>query len=246
MSAAGEGAPGFHGKLVTKGDFVTRRLPRGFLDPWDAWLQEVIGGSRARMGEGWLDAYLTSPIWRFVLSAGLCGDGVAAGVVMPSVDRVGRYFPLSLVGILPEGVAPIDLPAAAGAWFGAAESLVRSALDDGFDFDRFDQEVAALGLPSSPPSSASSVTASSAGLRVTLSGAETIDDACRGIAASFVADNYPHCSLWWTAGSHDVAPVLLVCNGLPRPEAFAAFLDGRWDEWGWGGDAAGARLLAQA
>src|SRR5262249_24352911 len=127
MNAAGEGAPGFHGKLVAKGDFVTRPLPGSFLDPWDAWLQDVGGGSRQRMGEAWLDAYLTSPIWRFVLSAGLCGNAPAAGVLMPSVDRVGRYFPLSLAAILPEGAEPVELSVSAGGWVSGAAAAVPSA-----------------------------------------------------------------------------------------------------------------------
>jgi type VI secretion system protein ImpM len=147
MSQSAESAPGFHGKLVAKGDFITRRLPRTFLDPWDSWLQDVIGGSRARMGDAWLDAYLTSPIWRFVLSAGLCGDAAAAGVLMPSVDRVGRYFPLTIIAPLPAGADPLVLPVAGTEWFHEAEELVRSALDDAFDFDGFDARVAALGLP---------------------------------------------------------------------------------------------------
>jgi len=245
MNRPAETAPGFHGKLVTKGDFVTRRLPRSFLDPWDAWLQDVIGGSRARMGEAWLDAYLTSPIWRFVLSAGLCGDAVAAGVVMPSVDRVGRYFPLSLVASLPDCGAPIDLPIAGAEWFGAAESLVRSALDDGFDFDRFDEQVAALGVPASSMVTAGAMMSSSA-LRLPLAADQTVADAYRKIAGNFLADAYPRCSLWWTAGSQDIEPIFLVCKGLPTPESFGAFLDGRWDEWGWAGATSSARLMAQA
>ncbi len=242
MNAAGEGAPGFHGKLVAKGDFVTRRLPRSFLDPWDAWLQDVVGGSRQRMGEAWLDAYLTSPIWRFVLSAGLCGDAAAAGVVMPSVDRVGRYFPLSLVAVLPENAEPVELPASAAAWFNDAESIVRSTLEDAFDFDRFDEQVASLGPPPAPsPQSPPAVAAS--GLRVSLAASEGVADAYRRIAREHLASNYPRCSLWWTSGSSDISPTLLVCGGLPTPEAFGGFLDGRWDQWGWGGTAGGARIL---
>ena len=243
MSAAGESAPGFHGKLIAKGDFVTRRLPRDFLDPWDAWLQDVIGGSRARMGEAWLDAYLTSPIWRFVLSAGLCGDAAAAGVVMPSVDRVGRYFPLSLAAILPEGAELIELPVSAAEWFSGAEAIVRSALEDVFDFDRFDEQVASLGLPPAPaPQSPPAVGAS--GLRVSWAASDGMADAYRQIARQYLTSNYPRCSLWWTAGSSDVPPTLLVCGGLPTAEAFGAFLDGRWDQWGWGGIADGAKLFA--
>ena len=48
MASSAEAVPGYHGKLLAKGDFVTRRLPRTFVDPWDSWLQDVVGGSRAR------------------------------------------------------------------------------------------------------------------------------------------------------------------------------------------------------
>jgi len=245
MNAAGEGAPGFHGKLVAKGDFVTRRLPRGFLDPWDAWLQDVVGGSRQRMGEAWLDAYLTSPIWRFVLSTGLCGDAPAAGVLMPSVDRVGRYFPLSLAAILPEDAEPVEVFVSAGAWFSDAESIVRSTLEDGFDFDRFDEQVAALGPPLAPAARSSPAVAA-AGLRVTVAASDGVADAYRQIARQYLMSTYPRCSLWWTAGSSDVAPTLLVCGSLPTPDAFGAFLDGRWEQWGWGGTAGDARVLLDA
>jgi type VI secretion system protein ImpM len=116
MASNAEAAPGYHGKLPTKGDFITRRLPRGFLDSWDSWLQDVIAGSRTRMGEAWLDAYLTSPIWRFALPAGLCGEAAAADVVMPSVDRVGRYFPLTIAAVIPAGVDLLVVPARPKNW----------------------------------------------------------------------------------------------------------------------------------
>jgi type VI secretion system protein ImpM len=239
MSQSAPAAPGFHGKLVAKGDFITRRLPRAFLDPWDSWLQDVISGSRARMGDAWLDAYLTSPIWRFVLSAGLCGDAAAAGVLMPSVDRVGRYFPLTIVVQLPEGADPFGLPAAGADWFRRAEELVRSALDDSFDFDAFDAQVAALGpLPVEAGAGATQDDApvpGGPGLRVPIASADSVEGAYRQVAGRFIAAAYRSCSLWWTSGSEAVAATFLVCAGLPTPDGFGAFLDGRWRHWGWDG-----------
>ena len=92
----GAAKAGFYGKLPARGDFVSRRLPRSFVEPWDAWLQQGFASSRDHLGDGWLEAYLTSPIWRFVLAPGVCGPAGVAGVVMPSVDSVGRYFPLTI------------------------------------------------------------------------------------------------------------------------------------------------------
>ena len=103
---------GFYGKLPARGDFVQRNLPRSFIDPWDNWLQEALAGSREQLGEQWLRSYLTSPVWRFALSGGLCGEQVVAGVLIPSVDRVGRYFPLAITALLPETVEPLMLHAA--------------------------------------------------------------------------------------------------------------------------------------
>ncbi len=80
---------GFSGKLPARGDFVARGLPRSFAEPWDAWLSEVVPGSRAILGEGWLDAWLEAPIWHFALPAGHCGPyGARDGRVrvLPSVS----------------------------------------------------------------------------------------------------------------------------------------------------------------
>lgn len=241
MNSAVETAPGYHGKMVAKGDFVTRRLPRSFIGPWDSWLQDVIGGSRERMGEGWLDAYLTSPIWRFVLPAGLCGDAAAAGVLMPSVDRVGRYFPLTIVAMLAAGADLLAIPVAAAAWFGKAEDLVRSALEDGFDFDGFDSQVGALGVPAAggageaAAADAAIPAGGAPGVHVPIAAADAIDVAYRHLAGRFLSAAYGPCSLWWTSGSHDVPATFIVCGGLPPVEGFAAFLDGRWGQWGWDG-----------
>jgi len=93
-------AVGFYGKLPCNGDFLQRRVPQEFIDVWDPWLQECIHASREALREDWLNAYLTSPVWRFVLAEGVCGSGAYAGVMLPSVDRVGRYFPLTIVAQL--------------------------------------------------------------------------------------------------------------------------------------------------
>ena len=87
---------GFYGKLPMVGDFVSRRLPNDFISSWDSWLQSAIAASREELGDDWLKNYLTSPIWRFLLSPGLCGNQAVAGIMMPSVDRVGRYYPLTV------------------------------------------------------------------------------------------------------------------------------------------------------
>ncbi|MCW5748421.1 MAG: type VI secretion system-associated protein TagF [Alphaproteobacteria bacterium] len=143
VAASVAGRVGFFGKLPGRGDFVRRDLPNGFVDVWDNWLQEGIAASRAALGEGWLDAWLCAPIWRFALPAGMCGADAWAGVMMPSVDRAGRYFPLTLATLAPQGVPPAAM--LSSSWIAAVEAVALSALGEDTDFDRFAEAVA--GLP---------------------------------------------------------------------------------------------------
>lgn len=80
------------------GDFLRMDLSRGFVSVWDAWLQQSLQASRAALGDRFAPAYNSAPIWRFTLAPGLAGRDPVFGVMMPSVDRVGRAFPLTLAG----------------------------------------------------------------------------------------------------------------------------------------------------
>ena len=117
---------GFCGKLPARGDFVRVGLPRDFTDPWDAWLDSMMAGSRFAAGEAWLPAFLEAPIWRFILGAGVCGPRVAAGLTMPSVDKAGRYFPLTFATVLE---SPRFDPASLSAWLDLCEALGLAAID---------------------------------------------------------------------------------------------------------------------
>ena len=127
--AARKADVGLFGKLPARGDFVQLGLPGGFVRPWDAWLQRVMAASQDRMGADWLPAFLESPIWCFALPPGLCGAGAVLGLLMPSVDRVGRYFPLTLAAVFPPG-ARLPAPIVADPWLAAAEAAGRTALEE--------------------------------------------------------------------------------------------------------------------
>jgi type VI secretion system protein ImpM len=230
------GTPGFYGKFPSLGDFVNRRLGTELIAPWDQWLQESLAASRAQLGDGWLDQYLTSPLWRFGLSPGVAGQGGWAGVLMPSVDRVGRYFPLTLACALPIGTNPFDLLDATD-WFEQAEVLALSGLVDPFSLDGFDGQVLALGAPGGavptahPPPVAGSGRSNAWHLSTPAGGG------LAGVRDRLLAQAFDQVflaySLWWSQGSERVAPSLLACQGLPPPEGFSALLSGDWAHCGW-------------
>ncbi len=145
--AARAAEAGLFGKLPSRGDFVQLGLPGSFVRPWDAWLQRAMAASQQRMGDAWLPVFLESPVWRFLLPDGMCGAGAVLGLLMPSVDRVGRYFPLTLAAVFPPG-SGVPADDIAGPWLEVCEAAGRAALDDDAPPDQVADQVA-RGLP--PP-----------------------------------------------------------------------------------------------
>ena len=230
--------PGFYGKLPSRGDFVTRRLPRPFVEAWDRWMQTAVEASREHLGESWLSIYLTSPIWRFDMSAGLCGELPIAGVLMPSVDRVGRYFPLVVAVPLPDCGNAAALPGSAGDWFARLETIALAALDEACEFEQFDAMVESAGVPAYDHESAPQQVDRAPGWRVAVGPVGDVGGACAGMIGHALGASGPTYSVWWTTGSEQIEGSLVACRGLPPAGGFAAFLDGRWGAWGWGGDIA--------
>src|ERR1700733_10821549 len=99
---------GLYGKLPTHGDFLRRRVTDDFVAAWDEWLQHCIPDGRVALGEAWLETYLTRPVWRFPLSTNVSETAPVAGVLAPSVDRVGRYFPLTLLWSTPSELSALE------------------------------------------------------------------------------------------------------------------------------------------
>lgn len=224
--------PGIYGKLPSNGDFVSRRLPSVFVEPWDQWLQEAIASSRDQLGEHWLDTYLTSPVWRFTLAPGVAGQSTWAGLLMPSVDRVGRYFPLTLACPLPAAANPLGIPTHAAPWYDVAEGLLLTCLEqEDLPLATFDQQVVALGPPPNPPPSTAPDPGQATARRMPLPADFTTF--CHGLLHQTLGELFFAYSLWWSHGSDRVEPSVLLCQGLPPSAGFAGMLAGDWDRWGW-------------
>jgi type VI secretion system protein ImpM len=143
-AVAGAVLVGFYGKLPARGDFVQAGLSRDFTDPWHEWVQTVIAGSRTMMGEDWLPAFLEAPVWRFALAGGLCGGRCVLGLMLPSVDRVGRYFPLTIAALATHDLSDQGL---ASSWLDRCEAIGRLALDEDAAPERLTSLLDAAGAP---------------------------------------------------------------------------------------------------
>ncbi len=219
--------PGWYGKLPTLGDFAARRLDASFIDPWDGWLATGLLALREARPQSWLQDYLGSPSWRFLLMPGVlpgaAGEGGWAGVLMPSVDRVGRYFPLTLVQPLGAGPTSTQQMAALWAWLGRLDELARDALFDDWTAERLEEELARLALPEiTAMALAVNDAPAAAGELLECSATDAAQHI--GAEAQRAWARTAHGHAFWHACADDVPARLLRCRGLPDAASLARLL----------------------
>lgn len=216
--------PCCYGKLPARADFITRRLPRATLQAWDPWLQACLEQSRLTLGTAWQDLFLTAPPWRLVLPAGVCGQEALLGVLVPSVDAVGRCFPFLVAQEVPAAADPAGLALAGERWLGAAEALALRALDDGFDLAALDLPLPPVPIPAAPLRRGETAARPAVGCWTGLDGPGSL-------AAVLGRTVLP--SLWWTGGGARFPAALAATAGMVSPRGFAALLDGDAARHGW-------------
>lgn len=212
---------GLFGKLPQKRDFISFGIANDILNPLETWLQSAIAASRAELGRNWEQHYLVAPIWRFWIGPAILGTG-CAGVIMPSVDGVGRYFPLMALYAcgMGEQMAPPPF-APQGDWYGALESRLLSALHTEGEI-HVDALLAGLAAPALEQYTADK----------TVKGGRLFRAAPNVGTAAFltgiVEDDYRQAArtrtFWWTNGNETTSPVLLTKEGLPDPYFYTLML----------------------
>jgi type VI secretion system protein ImpM len=215
------------------------------VDAWDAWLQECIHESRQALQDSWLGTYLTGPVWRFAFASGVCSGGAYAGILVPSVDRVGRYFPLTVVTQLAPDDCPLAIACTSTEWFESAETLVLDAIQaEALDFDTFDERVALLrdrlDMESAGEASRlaqvlrdSDFPGREKRWQISLGTVGSLQSAVSAFAYREMSRALDPLAIWWTQGSGALEPSWLSTRGLPDARAFVAMLTGDWSAADW-------------
>ncbi|MGF1725735.1 type VI secretion system-associated protein TagF [Photobacterium nomapromontoriensis] len=220
---------GYFGKVPVRGDFIQDHLPLDFLDAWNEWLQAVLAVSREQLGEQWLECYLTSPVWHFALSPGVCGEKGMIGTLMPSIDNVGRHYYFTLA-------TEVDhVPVVywqSRQWSEVSEELVLNLLDDEIDLSQWLDTLQQTDLLTDPLIPIPLVKVESGVSDQLVLGSEERLQSGHLLHHAYRSQFERYC-IWWTAGSERMQGATLVTNGLPLISQFAAMLDGNWEQWGW-------------
>lgn len=219
------------GKLAQKRDFIALFAPREFLNAWEPWMQSAVSASRQSLGDGWQQAYLTAPIWRFWLGAEIRGTPIL-GAFMSSVDGMGRYYPLTLFAHADPGSAipPPDLDAQ-DPWLLAAEDFLLSTLDTAIAFETITGGLDQLASPTQQSTGTLSddISVLHDGTAGKAPGEEPFADAFTSLRTANHAAIYSASSFWWTVGGGDFAPYALCCKRMPDPFLFTGMLTGRFN-----------------
>ena len=217
--------PGWYGKLSPLGDFAQRRLPADWVQACDAWLSAVMSESRQRLGERWLDVYLTAPLQRFDWAPGVVDSAWWFGVLMPSCDKVGRYFPLLIAQ--PRSQPPTDRIALdhLDLWY---EHLARTAmqtLHEAASLEAFEAELEAAP-PWPVPARLLAVQAQPLGLgeRYAFAAAAPLSQWLPALAAQDLLNRLAGCTLWWRMSEADSEATATLMHGLPDAGSFIDLL----------------------
>ncbi|WP_375176001.1 type VI secretion system-associated protein TagF [Pseudooceanicola sp.] len=204
------GAVGAFGKMPGMGDFLRLNLSAGFVQSWDTWLQEGMLAARDRLGAQWEACYLSAPIWRFSLPPLAPGKPSFSGILMPSVDRVGRQYPLTLAMPCDAGSVPLR-HFSNETFFGRLEAIALAALEEDLTRDALAARLEGLTPSTLTPEGFSP--RSYAG----------VQPPERLLAARYIEDHHPGMGLWTSATAD--AHLMFLSHGLPDPLQVSAMFD---------------------
>lgn len=221
---------GWYGKLPSLGDFASRRLAPAFIEAWDDWLASGLADWREREPATWLDQYLAGPSWRFVLMPDvLPGERrVWAGVLMPSVDKVGRYFPLTLAQPLPDLPCAVTQDRALLDWLQRLDDLAVDSLHDDWSVEQLESALQRLGPWQQEPVPPHEMTTRPVPGQLDPSTLEFRTDAdvltlLGGVAREHLLSELQGRAMWLRSDDQG-RPVLRITAGLPRAVEFSALL----------------------
>ena len=153
------------------------------------------------------------------------------GAFMPSLDGIGRYFPLTLFARSDEqsSFPPPELEPQIN-WFATVEKFLLSMLEDGVDFDATSARLAELEQPVDEVAPAAAQQDAgiflSEGSLVMCAEANSFSQIFASARLIDHASFYAGRSYWWTAGGEGFPAIAMARHSMPDPHVFAGMLTG--------------------
>jgi type VI secretion system protein ImpM len=192
------------------GDFLRTGVSASFVKVWDDWMQRSLLAAQQALGAHWQEAYFSAPIWRFTLQPQHTGVAAMSGILMASVDRVGRQYPLTLLAQHPPD-RYAQRHFANRTVFERLEALALTVLDRDLGRDELAEGLHGLSLQRLGDSTST---------ETAYVGTVPPDSLLAGEA---LAPRLGVKSLWTTTMDSDNR--MMMCAALPSPQEFLALFD---------------------
>ncbi len=206
---------GIWGKLRGHGDFLALGLDEAARAAVVPWLDAGLAALREEWGEAWGPRFDGMGMLGFWIGPLAGGGAPLAGVMAPSRDKVGRRYPLLILGrgeVAPPMLVPGRFHAAAGA---ALAALLEAGRAEAGAWPQALGEAA----PATPPEDPSLVWARNPGC----SGGELLAEILRYDHAAACAGRVQ----FWTLAAPGV---VLTCDGLPTARALGWLIEASQSE----------------
>lgn len=165
---------------------------------------------------------MVQPVWNFRLGRALCGVE-CLGTMAPSVDGVGRTFPLVILAMAQSpGDRLASDPKAVSDWLEMACQRLMLALSDEPPREPEDL-VNGLADPLGEVVAANEIEPLGKGYRA-IWGENGQEEADSRIAAEHLARSGDHRSIWWCGGSAVVRAQTVTFDGFPDPEFMVSMM----------------------
>jgi type VI secretion system protein ImpM len=229
MTSDSRDAPGWYGKLSSLGDFANRRLPAEWVRACDQWLSQSIAVSTQQLGARWLETYLNAPVWRFGWAPGVIDRDWWFGVLMPSCDNVGRYYPL--VVAQRRDRPPVDRIGFdhLELWWRHVAQAAMQTLGEPSTLDSFEAALAeSPPWPGSGPLMVPQQRPAAGQERFAVARGASLGQLLHGLAVSELHGRMNGSSFWWPLNDAARESSFSIARGLPEVTSFSDMLAGQW------------------
>ena len=217
---------GLYGKYPAKRDFVVVNIPHAVLQPLEKWIQSALAASREKLRASWAECYMIQPIWNFRLGSSITGVD-CIGAMAPSVDGVGRAFPLVILSHASPG-SPGYPPLGSlksSDWFPEVHGRLLLALDEEAPADPI-MLLDGLSEPRCEPlHEAEGLNAIAGGHRIFCADGE-LDQTLGKLSEYHCAKADEAMSVWWTSGGDRVRGQAVSFRGMPDVLFMAEMMSG--------------------
>lgn len=135
------------GKIPAIGDFCGAAMPQAVEFELDGWISDCLRNCEQLFGQEWLQLYFNAPMSGFYWPPGVCkslGQNHAVGILMPSVDKAGRAYPLIVLQLLEPQPNPEQTEASLQQWLMKVHAICSQTLEDDWPPEALNQALSEL------------------------------------------------------------------------------------------------------